>query len=107
MNALCGYADSISASLSTLSGEVYDVSTEIMLSANGLSASISCLSGELNETSSYVVSALQLSAMKPLNDLSNEVSAISSIIVEDINYLSSELSGYNSTLSGIDRSFDS
>lgn len=53
------------------------------------------------------MSALQLSAIDPLSGLSNELCMVSSEIVEDIQYLSSELSDYHSTLSGIDRLADS
>ena len=64
------------------------------------------LSGEVNAVSSYLVSAINLSASTPLTNLSGEVRVISSILTNDISYLSSELSDYHSTLSGIDREYD-
>ena len=104
--ALKKYADGISAALSTLSGELNTISGDILLSSEGLSAMLSGLSGEVYEVSSYLVSAIHLSASKPLTSLSGEVNAISSVLTDDINYLSSELSDYHNTLSGIDREHD-
>lgn len=99
--------DQVSADLSGLSSTFYQTSSAIARSIDGLSTSISGLSSELQQTSSYIVSALQLSAINPLSSLSNELCMVSSEIVEDIQYLSSELSDYHSTLSGIDRLADS
>ena len=82
------------------------ISNDISNCISSISNDVVGLSGELCATSTDLCIAIQDYASKPLVKLSGEVEGISSILTSDIRYLSSELSDYHNTLSGIDRIAD-